>query len=120
MIRVRIGLGSALVVLAASLPLGAQSAQAGAGVLFQSYTFDDVTAASVESVSLTAFPFSASIRFNPRLTFSVSGTYAEGRLDDPQRGEFTISGPTDTQMVLSMAGRGGATSISAIVLLPTG
>lgn len=116
----RAGVSATLMGLALSLPAGAQTAQAGAGVLFQRYTFDDVTAASVESVSLTAFPFSGVVRFNPQFSLSVSGTYAEGRLEDPQRGEFTISGPTDTQLMLSMAGRGGATSVSAIVLLPTG
>ena len=120
MIRARGGLFAALALIAFGLPLSAQTVQAGGGVLFQRYTFDDIEAASVESVSLTAFPFSGTARFNPRLSFSVSGTWAEGSLVDPQRGELTISGPTDTQLSLTMAGRGGATSVSAIMLLPTG
>lgn len=120
MSRARVGLVAGLTGIALSLPLGAQTAQVGGGVLFQRYSFSDVEAASVESVSLTALPFSGTVRFNPRLSFGLSGTWAKGSLVDPQRGELTISGLTDTQLVLTMAGRGGATSVSAIMLLPTG
>ena len=120
MIRVQRGLLVALAGLALSHPLAAQSAQAGGGVLFQRYTFDNPEAGSVESVSLVALPFSGVARFNPRLSLSISGMWAEGRLEDPQQGEFNISGLTDTQMMLTLDGRGGATSVSAVVLLPTG
>lgn len=116
--------GTAKVFLAAAValaaPVGAQTTQVGGGVLFQNYSFDDVNAASVESISLTAFPFSGLVQFTPRVSLSVAGTYAQGQLVDPERGDFDISGLTDTQVSLNVAGRGGATSVSAIVLLPTG
>jgi hypothetical protein len=120
MTRVRGVVLVALAGFAFGLPVAAQTAQGSGGALFQRYTFDTDTAASVESVSLVSLPFSGIVRFNPRLSFSVSGAWAEGRLEDPERGEFNISGLTDTQLMLTLDGRGGATSVSAVVLLPTG
>lgn len=107
---------AAAMLLAGALP----AQQAAAGPLVQRYTFADPDAASVESVTLVAFPFSARAPLGPRVTLGVDGTWARGSLDDPGRGEVTISGLTDTQVSLTFAGRGGATSVSAIALVPTG
>ena len=116
----RLGLGVALATLLVSGPVAAQSSQVGAGVLFQRYSFDDPTAASVETITLTAIPFMGTAWLGDRVSLAVAGTYADGRLDDPDRGELSIQGLTDTQVSLTVSGRSGATSVSAVALLPTG
>lgn len=104
-----------------ALPISAQAtAEAGAGLLVQRYAFDDPDAASVSALTLTAIPFTGSAWFGDRVSLTVAGTWAVGRLDDPDRGELSIQGLTDTQVSLSLAGRRGATTVSAVALLPTG
>lgn len=110
----------ALAAVLAAAPAAAQAPGLGGGVLFQRFTFDDVEAAQVESISLTVLPFSARASLGSRVTLGVDGAWADGRLDEPDGEQSTISGLTDTQVVLSFLGRGGATTLSAIALLPTG
>ncbi len=96
------------------------AAQVSAGGVLQRYVFDDPSAASVETLTLLALPFSARAVLGPRLSLGLQGTWAEGRLADPSGVESTITGLTDTQLTLTLAGRRGATSVTAIALLPTG
>ena len=109
-----------LTALALAAPATAQTTQVGAGILFQRYAFDDPSAASVETLTLTALPFTGTAWFGERVSLNVAGTWADGRMEDPDRGELSIQGLTDTQVTLTVAGRGGATSVTAVALLPTG
>ncbi|MBT8336588.1 MAG: hypothetical protein KJO11_08285 [Gemmatimonadetes bacterium] len=120
MSRLSQGLLAAVGVVLAAGPLAAQSAQVGAGVLFQSYSFDDPSAASVESITVMAIPFAGTAWLGERVSLGIAGTWADGRLEDPDRGELSIQGLTDTQVTLTVSGRSGATSVSAVALLPTG
>jgi hypothetical protein len=101
-------------------PVAAQSPQAGAGILFQRYSFEEAESSTVESLTLTAIPFMGSAWLGERVSFAVAGTWAEGRLEEANGNEQSISGLTDTQVTVTVSGRDGATSVSAIALLPTG
>lgn len=111
---------AAVAVVALASPAASQSVGLGVGGLLQRYSFDDPEAASVESITVTALPFFGTAALGPRVSLGVSGTWARGELEDPTRGTLEIQGLTDTQVSLTFAGRGGATSVSAVALLPTG
>ncbi|MEK9501966.1 hypothetical protein [Gaopeijia maritima] len=102
-------------------PLSAAAQTVSAGGLLQRYTFAEPDAASVESLTVIALPFAARAPLgNPRLALTVNGMWARGTLQDPTRGELSISGLADTQVALTASGRGGATSVTLIALAPTG
>ena len=93
----------ALLALATVLLAPGVSAQVGAGALMQTYRFDDPAAAGLEQFRLTTLPFMAAVPLGSRLTLDVSGAYAEGTVTGVDGFEATLSGPTDTQLGVSVA-----------------
>lgn len=84
----------------------------------QRYGFDEADAVGIETLELRSAAFQAAWRAG-RATVTLAGAWAEGRLTDAVGDEATVSGLTDTQLVLGVAAPGGIT-VSAIGLLPTG
>lgn len=110
-----------LALLMVALPASAAAQTVSGGVLMQRYTFDDPEAASVESLTLLALPFAARAALGTSaLTLTVNGMWAQGTLQDPTRGELSITGLTDTQVGLTASRRNGATSLTLVALAPTG
>lgn len=91
----------------------------GAGVHVQSYSFDDPTTAGVESVRLFVTPFAAAADVG-RVSLGLSGAYARGTATGPTGGEASLSGPTDTDLVLTYRPGPDWLLISASSALPTG
>ncbi|MBT8487847.1 MAG: hypothetical protein HKN72_00210 [Gemmatimonadetes bacterium] len=98
-------------------PLHAQGL--GAGVHVQSYSFDDATIAGVESVRLFVTPFAAVVDFG-RGTLGLSGAYANGSATGPSGVEASLSGLTDTDLVLTYRPGPDWLLVSASSALPTG
>lgn len=98
-------------------PVRAQSV--GAGVHVQSYSFVDPTIAGVESVRLFVVPFAAAVDFG-RASLGVSGAYASGSATGPSGVEASLSGPTDTDLVLTYRPGPDWLLVSASSALPTG
>lgn len=114
----RLGLVAAgLALLVWGAPLDAQSA--GAGVHVQNYSFDDPTVAGVESVRLVVAPFAAAVDVG-RVSLGLSGAYARGSAMGPAGGEASLSGPTDTDVVLTYRPGPDWLLVSASSALPTG
>lgn len=84
---------------------------------YQSFSFDDPDAASIETLSLLSLPFSARAALSPLVDLSVSGAWARGSLEHGSESS-TIAAFTDTQLALGVTA--GWARISAIALLPTG
>lgn len=109
--------GAAIALSVATWPLQAQSVGAGAHV--QSYSFDDPTIAGVESVRLVVTPFAAAVDLG-RVSMGLSGAYASGTATGPGGGEASLSGPTDTDLVLTYRPGPDWLVVSASSALPTG
>lgn len=109
--------GAAIALSGAASPLQAQSVGAGAHV--QSYSFDDPTIAGVESVRLVVTPFAAAVDLG-RVSLGLSGAYASGTATGPGGGEASLSGPTDTDLVLTYRPGPDWLVVSASSALPTG
>lgn len=109
--------GAAIALSVATWPLQAQSVGAGAHV--QSYSFDDPTIAGVESVRLVVTPFAAAVDLG-RVSMGLSGAYASGTATGPGGGEASLSGPTDTDLVLTYRPGPDWLAVSASSALPTG
>lgn len=109
--------GAAIALSVATWPLQAQSVGAGAHV--QSYSFDDPTIAGVESVRLVVTPFAAAVDLG-RVSLGLSGAYASGTATGPGGGEASLSGPTDTDLVLTYRPGPDWLVVSASSALPTG
>jgi hypothetical protein len=113
-----------LVLLAALLAPGA-SAQvpawtAGAGAVFESYSFGDAAAAGLDGVTLITVPFAVELRPATWLVVDASGAFASGTLTRTDGSEATLSGPTDTAVRLSLPFGQDRVTLAATVLVPTG
>ncbi len=112
---IRAVLVAALVVPA---PLAAQALSGGA--LLQTYTFDDPQSAGVETVRLLTFPYAASVRLGSRLAVALDGAWARGEGSSPTGESAELSGPTDTNLGVTVAAGPEWLVLSADAVLPTG
>jgi hypothetical protein len=109
---------AAVVTAAAASPAAAQSMLAAGGA-FESYTFADPTAAGVERISLATTPFVARLGLGRRMTAEVVSHYARASLVRADGSEATLSGPTDTDVRLSVRVTEALTLTGAFAV-PTG
>jgi hypothetical protein len=103
-------------------PLEAQTLgySGGAGASFESYTFSEPEAIGVRRLSLCTLPFGTRLQAAPRLSFEVTGAFAQGGLTRDDGSSATISGVTDTELRGSFTLLPGVMTISITGLLPTG
>jgi len=115
----------ALVVAALALggsTAAAQSntASAGAGVLFQQYTFATPADIDLEKVSLLTIPISASVALTPKLELGVNGAFATATRVRGGGQSTSISGPVDTDIHLSYRMANDRIRLTAVAVVPTG
>lgn len=108
-----------LTALPLCLPNPAAAQAFGAGAHFQGYRFDDPAIAGVESVGLFVMPFAAAGELGA-VSVGLSGAYARGTATGPAGAEAELSGPTDTELVLTYRPGPDWLMISASSALPTG
>jgi hypothetical protein len=101
-----------------TLPAGLVAQGAVEGRL-QRYTFDDPSATGIELLELRSVGMSARIPIGVRVTLDVATAWAEGVSESAAGTRTSISGFTDSQVVLGVGVAPGVT-LSAIGVLPTG
>lgn len=92
----------------------------GVGIHRQAYSFDDPSVAGVESVGLFVTPFAAATELGSRVSVGLSGAYARGTARGAGGREATLSGLTDTELVVSYRPGADWLLVSATSSLPTG
>ncbi len=116
----RLAMATAGAAIALSVAVSLLQAQSvGTGVHVQSYSFDDPTIAGVESVRLVVTPFAAAFDLG-RVSVGLYGAYASGTATGPGGGEASLSGLTDTDLVLTYRPGPDWLAVSATSALPTG
>lgn len=108
--------------LAAALlcvPASVAAQSVGAGTHFQSYRFDAPVIAGVESVGLFVLPFAVAGELGS-VSVGLSGAFARGTATGPAGAEASLSGPTDTELVLTYRPGPEWLMVSATSALPTG
>lgn len=111
---------AAAVAAAAPFAPGLAAQTLGMGARQQSYTFDDPGVAGVESVRLVTVPFAASTPLGSRIDLSVGGVWASATATGAGGQEVSLSGPTDTDVTLSVRPGPDWLAASVGVALPTG
>jgi hypothetical protein len=109
-------------MLAGPVGVAAQGtrATAGAGAVFEVYTFGDAAAAGLERISLITTPLAARIDIGNRMRLGLNAQYAMGAMARRDGQEITLSGPTDTELRLEVPFGQDAVTVTAIAQLPTG
>ncbi|MEO8564368.1 MAG: hypothetical protein ABI601_20000 [bacterium] len=120
--RLRRTLVAASLVMLAAGTASAQAtdAQAGAGVLFETYKFAAPTLVDLEKVSLVTVPVTASVALSPKIEFGVNGAFASATRTRRGGQSTTISGLTDTDVHLGYRLSGGRVLLTATGYVPTG
>lgn len=108
-----------LAALLLALAPAAASAQAAAGVLAQSYRFDDPQAAGLTDFRLFTLPFVASLSAG-RFGLEVGAAYARGEATGPDGSAAELSGPTDTHAALVLEVIPDRVVLRTLAVLPTG
>lgn len=103
-----------------ALPTILSGQMAGAGVAFESYTFDEPGAVGIETLSLMTVPLAATVNLFGGSSVTLSGAYASGRMVSADGSEIIIDGLTDTQLKIDIPISRDLLVISGIVALPTG
>lgn len=111
-----VGTGAAAAPAAAQAPSG----RLGGGVELQTYSFDDVEASGLESLSVLTVPVAGEVELFERLTIGVGGHWARGELERSDGTTSEISGLTDTEVTAAVRIGRDAATITAVGLLPTG
>lgn len=91
----------------------------GAGVVFEPYSFSDADAAGMKSLMLTTVLVSANAALGRTVSLGVAGYYATGSVERPDGSKATLSGLTDTRLVVTVP-LGEWFTLSGIGVLPTG
>ncbi len=112
--------GAVALALALCSPIAAWGQAARAGGSFQFYSFADAEAAGLESFSLFTAPYAVAVPIAGLVAVDVSGAYAQGIATGPGGVEARMSGPTDTQLGLSLLLGGDRVVLSTSMSLPTG
>ena len=99
---------------------GVHAQTVGAGVRQQTYSFDDPLAVGVASVRLLTVPWAASVPLGSRVDLSVGSVWATGTAEGPGGQEVTLSGPSDTDVIVDVRPGPGWLAVSAAATLPTG
>lgn len=119
-------LGRAFVVVAAALallPLAGHaqgSAEAGAGVAFESYRFGSPDELGVDELTLLTIPLAFSARSTGGTALDVRGAWAEGTLTRPGAPSRSISGVTDLEVSLTRTFGADAVVLGLVGVIPTG
>jgi hypothetical protein len=106
-------------VAATPAPALAQAVSGVGIVAVERYTFADPSAVGRRSVTLTTMPFGAQAQLTPFLSLSVSGAYARGSVELADGTSNISSGPTDTELRLTLS-PGPWLAVSTALLAPTG
>jgi hypothetical protein len=118
-IRTTAALVGLLALIATPAAAQLEQVDAGAGFIFESYSFDDAATAGLESLSLLSFPFAASYPLLSSLDLSLTGAVARGSLSRPGGDEFSLTGLTDTRIGAVWRWQDRVT-VSGAFYLPTG
>jgi hypothetical protein len=110
---------AALIGVAAT-PQGACAQGLGGGVLVQTYTFEDPQTAGLETLRLVSVPYAASVLLGTRVSLAVDGAWASGEATSPSGASAHLSGPTDTQVGVTLALGPDWLVLSADATLATG
>jgi hypothetical protein len=92
----------------------------GGGVAYEQYRFGDPGTIGIESISLFTVPFAARAGLSRFLVIDLGGHYARGSMVRADGSTSEVSGPTDTQLRLSVPLGRDAVTLAAILILPTG
>ncbi|MEQ9397577.1 MAG: hypothetical protein RJQ04_00265 [Longimicrobiales bacterium] len=111
-----------LAALACAAPATAQSASSrlAGGGLFESYTFAEPSATGIENITLLTTPYALRLGLGSRVTVSVGGAYATGKLTRADGSESELSGPTDTRVSMSLALIPDGITLTGFFVAPTG
>jgi hypothetical protein len=82
----------AIIAALGATPTAAQARSVGAGVLVQTYTFQDAEQAGLADVTLRAAPFGAVLPLGSRLAVQVVGAWAEATVTGPDGSAGTLEG----------------------------
>lgn len=96
------------------------SAEAGTGVVWQTYRFGSAEAAGVESISLLTVPLAFSGRSAGGTGFDVRGAWAEGTVSRPGGTSRSITGVTDLEVSLTHTFGTDAVVLGLVGVVPTG
>lgn len=121
MLRELVGLSLLAVAGLGASPAAAQMAfEAGAGVASETYRFVDPSATGMRSLSLFVVPLSARATLLGRASVEVRGAYAAGSMERADGSTASLSGVTDTEIVIGGSPLGETVRVEGIVVLPTG
>ncbi|MGH7469485.1 MAG: hypothetical protein ACRENP_16155 [Longimicrobiales bacterium] len=109
-----------VVLLGTTGPLVAQNTgiRVGAGASFEGFVFDNRKAVGMHGVALATAPFAA--RYTGPVIVEVAGSYAHGLLVSPTGDLSTVTGLTDTSIMLSVPLANERISLTGTAFLPTG
>jgi hypothetical protein len=93
----------AIIAALGATPTAAQARSVGAGVLVQTYTFQDAEQAGLADVTLRAAPFGAVLPLGSRLAVQVVGAWAEATVTGPDGSAGTLEGLVDTDVDVALA-----------------
>jgi hypothetical protein len=93
---------------------------AGAGAYYETYQFLDPLATGIKRLSLFTAPFAARTTLMRRASLEVRGAFAHGALLYADDSEDTLSGPTDTEVQLSVGVLPDRLTVTLGYLAPTG
>jgi hypothetical protein len=100
-------------------PPGLPVSTAG-GARLERYDFAEAEAVGIERVSLLTIPFGAETRVAGRVRLSIAGTFATATLRRPDGSESTLSGPTDTDVRVTLPLIHEWLTVTGVAVLPTG
>ncbi len=113
-------LAAAVLVLVPPELVAQGSAEAGAGVAFESYRFGSPDELGVDELSLLTVPLAFSARSTGGTTLDVRGAWAEGTLTRPGAPARSISGITDLEVSLTRTFGADAVVLGLVGVIPTG
>ncbi len=98
----------------------AQDTRAAVGISFENFSFSSAADVGVKHVSLLTVPLAARVRLSETLAVDVSAAWASGRMERSDDSESSISGPTDTELRVTLGLGRGLVILTGIAQLPTG
>jgi hypothetical protein len=93
---------------------------AGAGIMFEGYSFSAAGDVDLDRISLLTVPVSVRAVLMRQLELAVTGGYARGTLTRSYGDAVTLAGPIDTEVRLTWSTPRDRVRVSGIAQLPTG
>ncbi len=113
---------AAAVLVVAGAPASAQVGpnRLVVGTTFETITFSEPATAGIDKITIITSPFMARAALGPRVSLGVRGAYAQGKVTAADGSESELMGPTDTQVMMTIALAPSGLTLTGYYVAPTG